>query len=172
MRFGFLKTPPVTAGGRFESAGPPFRAEAERSRKMTATLTELDAKQEKAIAALLSHPTVPAAARACGSSEATLFRYLRDDNFKAHYRRALAEVVGHAISRLQNDCSAAAKALREICVSKEAPASARVAAAKAILDWAVKAVELQDMDERLEGLEAALAEERERGEVLRGEKFN
>lgn len=139
---------------------------------MIATLTELDAKQEKALAALLSHPTVPAAAKACGSSEATLFRYLRDENFKAHYRRALAEVVEHAISQLQRDCSVASRALREICESREAPASARVAAARAILEGAVKAVELQDMAARLEGLEAALVEQREREEAWRGEKFD
>lgn len=139
---------------------------------MTANLTELDAKQEKALAALLSQPTVPAAARACGSSEATLFRYLRDDNFKAHYRRARAEVVEHAISQLQRDCSVASQALREICASKEAPASARVAAARAILDGAVRGVELQDMAARLEGVEAALAEQQERERALRDEGFN
>ena len=139
---------------------------------MTATLNELDAKQDKALAALLSHPTVPAAAKACGSSEATLFRYLRDDNFTAHYRRARAEVVEHAISQLQRDCSVAAQALREICASQEAPASARVAAAKAILDGAIKAVELQDMAARLEGVEAALAEQQERERAWRDERFN
>lgn len=139
---------------------------------MVATLNELDAKQEKALAALLSQPTMAAAAKACGSSETTLFRYLHDENFKAHYRRALAEVVGHAISQLQRDCSVASKALREICENKEAPASARVAAARAILDGAIKAVELQDMEQRLEDLEAALAEQQEREGVLRGEKFD
>jgi ribulose 1,5-bisphosphate carboxylase large subunit-like protein len=46
--------------------------------------------------------------------------------------------------------------LRSVCEDSEAPASARVSAAKAILDGAVKAVELQDLAARVEELEAAL----------------
>lgn len=120
---------------------------------------ELNAKQQKALTALLSNSTVQEAASACGQSEATLFRYLRDGTFKAHYRHARAEIVEHAITQLQRDCATASKTLREICESTSAPASARVAAAKAILDGAVKAVELQDMAARLEALEDRLEDE-------------
>ncbi len=120
---------------------------------------ELDAKQQKALVALLNHNTVGEAATACRLSEATLFRFLRDDTFKARYRAARAEVVEHAISQLQRDCATASKTLREVCEDGSAPASARVSAAKAILDGAVKAVELQDMAARLEALERRLAKE-------------
>jgi hypothetical protein len=50
----------------------------------------------------------------------------------------------------------ATKTLRAVCESTEAPASARVAAAKTILDGAVKAVELQDLTARLEALEQSV----------------
>ena len=93
-------------------------------------------------------------------SERTLFRFLSDQTFKLHYRQARAEIVEHAIVQLQRDCATAAKTLREVCQSSEAAASARVAAAKTILDGAVKAVELQDMAARLERLEELLDEGR------------
>lgn len=118
----------------------------------------LDATQERALAALLSSPTVAAAAKKAKLSEATVFRYLADPAFKAAYRRARAEVVDHAVSQLQRDCAEASRTLVEVCKDRKAPASARVAAAKAILDGAVKAVELQDMAERIEALEAQLTE--------------
>ena len=117
-------------------------------------LPELDASQAKALTALLSCPTVAAAAKRARLGEATLYRYLRDDVFKSHYRAARSEIVEHAIVGLQRDCAVAARCLREVCESESAPASARVAAANSILSHAIKAVELQDMAARLEALEA------------------
>lgn len=114
---------------------------------------ELNAQQQKALSALLNNNTVPDAAKACGMSEATLFRFLRDEPFKVYYRQARAEIVDHAITQLQRDCATASKTLREVCESQDAPASSRVAAARAILDGAVKAVELQDLTARIEEIE-------------------
>jgi hypothetical protein len=125
--------------------------------------SELDAKQQKALTALLGANTVPDAAAACRMSEATIYRYLREDNFKAHYRHARAEIVEHAITQLQRDCATASKTLRMVCEDGAAPASARVSAAKAILDGAVKAVELQDLTARLEEIEKNIAD-RKKGE--------
>lgn len=114
---------------------------------------DLPAKQQKALTALLNSSTVPEAAKACGLSEATLHRYLREDVFKSYYRRARSEIVEHAIVQLQRDCGVASRTLRAVCENTEAPASARVAAAKAILEGAVKAVELQDLVSRIDELE-------------------
>ncbi len=123
------------------------------------TAGELDAKQQKALTALLSHNTVPEAAKACRMSEATLYRFLRADDFKFHYRHARAEIVEHAITQLQRNCATASDTLRAVCEDKDAPASARVSAAKAILDGAVKGVELQDLTARLEEIERSLPKE-------------
>lgn len=118
----------------------------------------LDAKRQKALSALLSQPTVADAAKKSKLSEATLFRYLSEEDFRAAYRRARAEVVNHAITQLQRDAATASRTLREICEDKTAPATARVSAAKTILDGAVKAVEIQDLAARLEEVERRLAE--------------
>ena len=118
---------------------------------------ELNNNQQRALAALLKSDTVEAAAQACRLSEATLYRFLADPNFKARYRQARTEVVEHAVVQLQRDCATATRALREVCEDTKAPASARVSAAKAILEGAIRAVELHDLKARLEEVEAALA---------------
>lgn len=123
---------------------------------MTHSSENLDAARDKALAALLSEPTVADAARKSRISQATLYRYLREDDFKKLYREARADLVTHAITQLQRDCATASKTLREVCEDKEAPASARVSAARAIIDGAVKAVELQDLAARVEELEGRL----------------
>ncbi len=117
---------------------------------MSENHTILDRNQQKALAALLSCPTVTEAAKKSRLSEATLFRYLRADEFKATYRRARSEIVEHAISQMQRDCSIATKTLCEVCEDAGAPAGARMTAAKSILDGAIKAVEIQDLAERVE----------------------
>jgi hypothetical protein len=59
--------------------------------------------------------------------------------------------------RLQSDATYAAKVLRDIAEDTEAPASARVSAARAILDSAIKAAEVEDLLPRLQALEEAQA---------------
>lgn len=120
-------------------------------------LSDLDASQQKALTALLSCETVAAAAKKSKLGEATVYRYLRDEKFKAAYRAARSELVEHSIAQLQRDCVVASKTLREVCEDKTAPASARVSAAKNILDGAIKAVELQDLTARLEEVERNVA---------------
>jgi len=44
--------------------------------------------------------------------------------------------------------------LRSVMQDKDAPASAKVSAAKAILETAIKAVELEDLEARIAALEA------------------
>ena len=125
---------------------------------------ELKGKQAVALAALLSQPTVADAARVAQVSEPTLWRYLRDPAFAAEYRAGRREVVSHAVMRLQADSAQAAKVLREIADDTTAPASARVTAARVILETAFKGIELLDHGERIAALEE-LAEAQKKGRV-------
>ncbi len=115
---------------------------------------ELSPKQQKAMVALLSSDTIAEAAKVCSTSEATLYRYLQEAGFKVHLRRARAEIVECAIGHLQRDCEIAARTLRAVCEDGEAPASARVSAARAILEGSIRGVEVQDLTARLDALEA------------------
>lgn len=115
-------------------------------------------KQEKAIAALLSEKTIAAAALTAGIGEATLLRWLKDEPFATAYREARREVVTQAVSQLQRASGEAVDTLREVASDASAPASSRVAAARVILDTAIRAVELEDLAVRVERLEELLQE--------------
>ena len=113
-------------------------------------------KEEQAIAALLAEPTVEAAAARVGVGHSTLLRWLAEPPFRDRYRAARRDVVEAVIGRLQQASTAAVDALARN-LSCGIPA-VEVGAAKAVLDQATKAVELLDLAEWVERLEAQLGE--------------
>jgi len=116
---------------------------------------ELTPKQEKAIAALLSTATVEKAAEQAGVGLRTLWRWLDDDAFAAAYRHARREAVGQATARLQQLSSHAVMVLARLMADAYVPPSVRMHAARTILEFAMKAVELEDIEARLAALEEA-----------------
>src|SRR5712692_5861130 len=64
-------------------------------------------KHEQAIAALLAEPTLGSAARRCGVSETTLWRWLQDEEFQAAYKAARRSVVDAATTSLQQTATEA-----------------------------------------------------------------
>jgi len=116
---------------------------------------KLSRKQEQGIRALLLQPTLVDAATAIGVDERTLRRWLRDDAvFQMAYREARRAVVQHAIVQVQRATGEAVETLRSVMQDAEASASARVSAAKAILETAVKGIEIEDLEARIAALEA------------------
>ncbi len=96
-----------------------------------------------------------------GVSESSLLRWLRDPAFRAEYRAARRAVVEQAVSGLQHATSEAVAALRRNLTC--GMPTVEISAAKAVLDFAVKGVELIDLAERVEMLEqATVAKERQR----------
>src|SRR5438093_11604505 len=69
-------------------------------------------KREQAIAALLEHPTIAAAASAVGIGEKTLRRWLAEPDFQADYRAACEQAVRMAVGHLQGLLSTATETLR------------------------------------------------------------
>ena len=89
-----------------------------------------------------------------GIHEKTLRRWLRDDAvFQMAYREARRQVVQQAIVQIQQATGEAVETLRKVMQAADAPASAKVSAAKTILDTAVKAIELEDLEQRIVALE-------------------
>jgi DNA-binding MurR/RpiR family transcriptional regulator len=117
---------------------------------------KLPGRQEQALAALLNNPTVRDAAKAAQLSEATVYRYMREQPFAARLREARRGLVEQLTTRLQAKSDASAKVLTDIAEDDSKPASVRVAAAKAVIDYTLKAFELGDLSERLKVLEATL----------------
>ena len=115
---------------------------------------------ERAALALLEHPTVAEAARSVDVSETTLYRWMNETEFRDVYRAARREVVRHSVARRQRACRTAVDTLQAVMESGESPASSRVTAARAVLEMAFKAVELEDIEERLAALEERLPKQR------------
>ena len=120
---------------------------------MAAPQGKVSRKQETVIAALLAQPTINAAAQQADIGERTLLRWLKDDAFQVAYREARRAVVQQAITHVQRVCSDAVSTLQTVMADTDAPASARVSAAKAVLETAVKAVALEDLEARIGALE-------------------
>lgn len=114
---------------------------------------KLNRNQEKAIAALLANPSIPAAAKAIEVGESTLSRWLKVSSFQAAYRSARKQVVSLAIAKVQAAMTEAVDTLKAVINDAESPASTRVAAARTILDLGIKSVEIEDFEERIKILE-------------------
>jgi hypothetical protein len=113
---------------------------------------KLSHRQERAVAGLLSTRTIAEAAAAAGVSSRTLERWLSESNeFVAEYRAARRRVVEAAVSQLQNATGEAVDCLtRNLHCGMP---STEVRAASVILDHALKAVELYELETRLAALE-------------------
>ena len=107
--------------------------------------------RERAIAALLSAPSLEQAAKKAGLSRATLYRWMREPDFKTALRAARREVVDATIGRLQAATAEAVTALVK-ALTCTTP-TVRVSAARAILEFSFRSVELGDLEERLSALE-------------------
>ena len=115
--------------------------------------TALTRRQEAFLVALLGCATIAQAATSAQIAEITAVRWLKTPAFQAAYREARRQVVQHAIGQVQQATGEAVETLRSVMQDPEAPASARVSAAKAVLDTAVKAVELENLEARITALE-------------------
>ncbi len=115
-------------------------------------------KAEKVLTALLHHGAVRSAAKEAGVSEATVFRYLQDPEFQRRYRAARASVVDAAIALMQRLCANAVSTLGSVMHDTKAPASARVSAAKTILEQSIGGVELTELRQEVEDIKGMLAE--------------
>jgi hypothetical protein len=126
---------------------------------MTGHGEKLSRKQDQAITALVTCPSITEAAAQCGLAEVTLRRWLKHEVFQTAYREARRAVVQHAVVQIQHATGEAVETLRSVMRDADAAASARVSAAKAILETAVKAVELEDLESRILALEDHLHRE-------------
>lgn len=120
---------------------------------------ELTRPQETAILALLTEPSILAAAEKANVSERTLHRWLKEEpHFVAEYRRARREAFTQAIGLTQRSATAAVGTLLRVMHDTKATWSSRVAAATQVLKFARESIELDDLSARVEGLERQHAE--------------
>lgn len=112
----------------------------------------LTRNQKKAIPALLQAKTIAEAAAAAGLGERTLYRYLRDDTFRAALARAESDAINTAARRLVAGSAEALDTLHALMTSAERENVRRLAASHwldSVLRWA----ELVQLEQRLSALE-------------------
>jgi hypothetical protein len=107
------------------------------------------------LTALASGQSVKSAARAAGVSERTAFRRVADPVFRQAVSQARAELLARAVGLLADSATEAAKTLRALLAAESE--GVRVRAAVALLDAAMRGVELIDLAERLTALEKQAA---------------
>lgn len=113
----------------------------------------LSPKQEKILTALLSTPSLEAAASVVGCTRQTLYRHMADPQFDKAYREARARLLDGALCQLEASAGLAIETLREIMQDQSAQAAARVGAARAVLESLLRVRETVQIEERLAELE-------------------
>src|ERR1700722_8672292 len=121
-------------------------------------------RMEVAIVGLLTQATMDDAAKHAGVSTPTLWRWMQEPSFQTEYRKARRQAMGQAAAQLQQASSVAVKALKDIIQDSDITASARVTAARTVLEIGLKAIEIEDIESRVEELERMADENREERE--------
>ena len=119
-------------------------------------------QKESAIIGLLTRPTLDEAAKYAHVSSTTLWRWQQDPIFQAEYRKARGLAMGRALAQLQQASFTAVKTLQEIMEDRKASASARVMAARTVLEMGLRATEVDDFGSRLSALECAAEQNAQR----------
>ena len=121
---------------------------------------QLSANQRKALEALLRCPSVAQAARTCGLSERTLWRYLSDDVFVSELRTRQDRALLAVTVSLSGMSSTAVEALADLLDDDETPASVKARVALGWLAERRRTVELGDLVQRVTDLESSLGRDR------------
>ena len=104
------------------------------------------------LAALAGGATHQEAATQAGVSERTAYRRLEDPAFRQQLAEARGALITRAVGRLARDCAAAAATLAALL--KANSETARLGAARSILELAVKMRESEELEARVTALEA------------------
>jgi hypothetical protein len=120
---------------------------------------KLSRNMERLIAALLSYPTIEAAAKSIGVADTTAWRWMKLDEFRVAYKAARRESMRLVTGCLQEAAREAVDCLREVQNNGESE-SARVSAARTILEAAIKAADQEDIQPRLDALEQAVSSQK------------
>lgn len=116
---------------------------------------ELSNRQLLAISQIIASTTLEEARRKAKVSKGTLYAWLRDDVFKAELKRQRDEVIREALDRLKCALTKAISGLIELMDSKRSDLRLVY---KDIIDYGIKSIELEDIEERLDKVEQAILE--------------
>ena len=90
--------------------------------------------------------------------QATLLRWMKEPDFAAAYRKARREAVQQAVARPQQATGIASLTMLKMMTDPNVPGAVRLRAAAYVLDYAIKGIEVDDVEARLVELERAADE--------------
>lgn len=113
----------------------------------------LSRNQRRAIEALMRSPTVAGAADHCGLSEATLYRYLRDDNFEACLSERQDQATSGLAASICGLTDNAMEALEALLTASDTSDNVTAKVALGVLSHRRDIIELDVLAKRVEALE-------------------
>lgn len=116
-------------------------------------MSGLNGKHDRAIAVLLTAPSIAAAAETLGVNERTVYRWLEDADFRTAYLVARREAFSQAVAQVQVTACTGAAVLLAIATDPTKPASARVSAVRTMFEYGTRWIELEELAERIAVLE-------------------
>ena len=120
----------------------------------------LSPRQHRAILALLTQPTVAAAAMSSGVGESTIYKWLGEVAFRAALAQAEGEAVAAAGRRLAVLAETALDTVADVMADPTTPAPVRVRACEVILNNLLRYREVVTFETRLTDLEREMRGER------------
>jgi len=122
----------------------------------------LTTRQQLAIAEFLGSPSIEEACRRTKVARGTMYKWLADPTFQAELKRQRETLVEQAFNLLKAGMNRAVEKLLGL-LEVESQLGIQLRAAQTLLDQGIKVVELQDLEGRLEALEAHLERQGTRG---------
>lgn len=121
--------------------------------KISTNIDKLKPKQERLLVALFTENTNEAAYKKAGITHNTGYKYLNEPTFQKRYNEMKRLIMQETTQAIQQASTSAVKVLVGILNDTEANNSDKIRVASIILDNAYKALELDDITERIDKLE-------------------
>lgn len=116
-------------------------------------MSQFSRNERRALKALLSEPSVTAAAKVAGLSPRTLYRYLARDDFRAELQRRQDAILAGTTAALTGLSGEAVATLRDLMQDPDAADGVKARAALGWLKEMYRASELVEITERLKKIE-------------------
>jgi len=116
-------------------------------------------KEDNFILALLNANTTREACRTARVSERAGYSMLARPDFQAKYKKAKDELFTNAVNVLRRNIGRSVEVTAEIMNSPDSAPFVRLSAARLILEMGLKAIETNDVLERLQAIEARISAE-------------
>ena len=117
------------------------------------TLTD---KQKRAIPIILANPKHKEAIKESGINKSTFYTWLQDEGFKSEINRQRDEITQHALNTLKDTSTRAVETLTSL-LGNDSP-TIQLRASLAIIDFTIKAQELDNLEKRLAFIENLVRE--------------